>query len=363
MNRRVCLGTLAGLALIPASRAASPESTDGPASRELRQIIKADQDDRKNWAAHTPSEREAVEGRDAARFARVQALLHENKLITGEDYDNAALVFQHGQTADDALVAHELSLIAAMKGAFSNLPALAEDRFLLRVGRKQRFGAQGTADGKSIQPTDEDGPTAVTDALRADMFVPPLAASKKNGPAALMTATNALMARQKERRDPKWLAQAAKRSESAELKRLATLRQHRAPKTSDLWTRVLELYRADALATPDDYYYAAIVIGDRYSAETLLLAHELAVVAAMRGHKEAPALAARKLDYFLVHISQPQRYGTVILPRADGAREPGRIENVAASVTDAIRVQLGVPSLAARQKEAASRSGPPVASF
>lgn len=326
MNRRVCLGTLAGLALIPASRAASPESTDGPASRELRQIIKADQDDRKNWAAHTPSEREAVATRDAARFARVQMLLRENKLVTGEDYDNAALVFQHGQTADDALVAHELSLIAAMKGAFSNLPALAEDRFLLRVGRKQRFGAQGTADGKSIQPTDEDGPTAVTDALRADMFVPPLAASKKNGPAALSTSIKALMARQKERRDPKWLAEAAKRPESAELKRLALVKGQ--PGASE---RALEIYRADGLAAPDDFYHAALLIAEQRSPlAALLLAHELVVVASMRGHTAAPRLAAQTLDRFLVSIKQPPRYGF-----------EGRAELLAPSATKAVRAELG----------------------
>src|SRR5688500_293761 len=63
-----------------------------PDNLELQEIYKADQADRTSgqidWIV--------VSKRDSARMARVYELLESNKVVTGKDYYNAAMVFQHG---------------------------------------------------------------------------------------------------------------------------------------------------------------------------------------------------------------------------------------------------------------------------
>src|SRR5690349_20827885 len=81
---------------------------DGPASEELRSIAKADQADRQFSKPPTPEEWKPIAERDRQRKARVLALLNQNRLVSAGDYDNAALVFQHGELPDDFLAAHEL---------------------------------------------------------------------------------------------------------------------------------------------------------------------------------------------------------------------------------------------------------------
>jgi hypothetical protein len=325
---------VAGAALMMAPcLTARAQEPDGPASAELRAIVKADQDARKWWMEKRPAtEAETKElAKDPERLARVKELLAQDKIVTREDFDNAALLFQHGATPDDYLIAHELAMVVALKrdaGNIDNMLVLSEDRFLGSIGRPQRFGSQGVNGAKpgevQIQPTDESGDYAVTDALRADLFMAPLAASKAKGPMALMDHIDALGKRLKERYDPQWQAEAAKRPESAGL---ALLASGNIVPTEDGVKSVLELYRADKLATPDDYRNAADVLArsaqgrsGEDAARRLLLAHELAEVAALRGQKAAPRLWAATWDRFLFAIGQAPRYGTVAgaRPRASG---------------------------------------------
>ena len=312
---------------------------DGPATAELRRIHHADQAVRqKDWSKLTEAEAEQIDKDDTKRLTRVRELLKNGQIVTAEDFDIAALIFQHGRTPDDYLTAHEMALIHMLKGnrVASNMFALSEDRFLQNIGRRQRFNSQAGfgPDGKLVtQPVQEDG-DGVTDALRADLFQMTLADYKTTGIRMTDAAREAITRRAKERLEPKWLEQGAKSAESAELKRLAE-----KPDVAGL-QRALELYRADLLRTPEDYLNTARLLlaagamnssGDQ-SADRFLLAHELAAVAAIRSKKpEAMQVQADALDRFLETVRFGQRYGAYTSPA-------GPI----APVTSSVRAAMGL---------------------
>ena len=145
---------------------------------ELARMFQEDQDDRKpglhgiDWAKLKP--------RDDARLARTRELYASGALRTGADWFHAALILQHSSEADDYLLAHEMSVAAVAQGHKDArwLVAASEDRFLMKIGRKQRFGTQ-------YEPGDDPGrfrlaPTEphVTDALREAIGIPSLAEAK-----------------------------------------------------------------------------------------------------------------------------------------------------------------------------------------
>ena len=133
--------------------------------------------------------------RDIARRKQVAALLHDGKLQTAEDFFYAALVFQHGSTADDYLLAHVLAMDALAKGDTGGreLAALTLDRYLQAAGKKQVFGTQFSdarysfslqhpddknlseelkaipASKQTLEPYDQK---LLPDSLRADFCVP-----------------------------------------------------------------------------------------------------------------------------------------------------------------------------------------------
>jgi len=138
---------------------------------ELQAIVAADQADRQpavgaiNWADVTP--------RDAARRTRVLQLIAEDRLRTSKDFEQAALVFQHGDTSDDILLAHVLAVTALGLGNPRSdgrrMAAITLDRYLTRSGHAQIFGTQfNTTDvadsGKwTMDPYNE---TLLSDTLR-----------------------------------------------------------------------------------------------------------------------------------------------------------------------------------------------------
>jgi tetratricopeptide (TPR) repeat protein len=137
---------------------------------ELTILCDEDQADRKvengksiDWGVVAP--------RDAKRLARVKALYLDGKFSSAADFFHAALVLQHGVSPEDYLLAHEFAVVAIRKGypnsAAAWLAAASEDRFLQRIGRKQRVGTQLS------DPIVVDG--CVTDRLRAELSVPSLA--------------------------------------------------------------------------------------------------------------------------------------------------------------------------------------------
>jgi hypothetical protein len=115
-------------------------------------------------------------------------------------------------------------------------------------------------------------------------------------------------------------------------------------------SRVKDLYKAGALRTGKDYHRAAMVLQHAQQPDDFLLAHEFCVAALAKGEHEARWLAAATEDRFLMNIRHPQRFGTQYRSTDNG---PVRLYEVSPGVTDSLRAELGVPTLAeARKREA-----------
>jgi hypothetical protein len=113
-------------------------------SEELRELFEADQADR--FGDRMPAD---VTERDRARRRRVAELLEAEEAQTADDFFHAAMVFQHGVVVEDYWRAHELALRSAELGHRSGrwLAEAAYDRWLLRQGRRQRYGTYHTTRG------------------------------------------------------------------------------------------------------------------------------------------------------------------------------------------------------------------------
>jgi hypothetical protein len=155
---------------------ASASSSDNP---ELSRLYDEDQADRK------PGEGKAIDWsvvgpRDQRRESRVTDLYKAGALHTGKDYHRAAMVLQHAHRPDDYLLAHEFCVAALAKDEREArwLAAATEDRFLMNIGRPQRFGTQYRSSGNEPVRLYEVSP-GVTDSLRAEFGVPSLAEARK----------------------------------------------------------------------------------------------------------------------------------------------------------------------------------------
>lgn len=277
-------------------------------SEELRRLAAEDQADRAQWLSLSVDERLAVQARDTDRRRRVAELIDENDLATAEDFDAAALIFQHGTSSDDFEVARELALMAFRMGRPTSLVALAEDRFLVHINRPQRFGSQFSVTGGgpvTMNRVDTGTRASVTDALRLDQLQPPLEILRKQSTDAVAASMDTILARLKERTDNAWQIKALTSPESLELSALAKGRS-----TQTARARVLELYALDKLGAPLDYINAAKVLTESSEPPSRLLANELAAVAFVRGHPDAGPLFALTWDRFLGGIGRPTRYGT-----------------------------------------------------
>lgn len=132
------------------------------ASAELQKIELEDQADRKgqmdqiDWKKVTP--------RDLQRRIRVAELFAAGCFKDAKDFANAALVYQHGDTADHAFQAFVWAKRAIQLGDSSqkSLMAVALDRYLVRSGQKELFASQASkGPGEScwcLEPVEESFP-------------------------------------------------------------------------------------------------------------------------------------------------------------------------------------------------------------
>ena len=156
-------------------------------NNEAARLYAEDQSDRQ------PSDGKPIDGsvvgpRDELRRKRVMELYTAGELKTGIDYFHAAMIFQHGGKPEDYLLSHELSVAAVFMNGRERaswlptakwLAAASHDRFLVSIGRGQRFGTQLTkvADGPWILDKIDEG---VSDELRKAWNVPSLAKAKES---------------------------------------------------------------------------------------------------------------------------------------------------------------------------------------
>ncbi|MEO8698751.1 MAG: hypothetical protein ABI867_01875 [Kofleriaceae bacterium] len=143
---------------------------------ELHQIVSEDQKAR--TGDFMSGDIQEFAARDAARLVRVKAIIAAGGAKVSDDYYNAALVAQHGETPDDYRMARTLALKAVELDPENRealwLAAAATDRELVNLGKPQRFGTQSMAGDDHIfkmRPVDP----AVSDAERARWNVRSLA--------------------------------------------------------------------------------------------------------------------------------------------------------------------------------------------
>jgi hypothetical protein len=101
------------------------------------------------------------------------------------------------------------------------------------------------------------------------------------------------------------------------------------------------------LHTGEDFKRAAFVFQHGNTPEDFLLAHTLAMVAMADGDADALWIASATLDRYLHSIGKPQVYGTQFGPDASATQEPYNSD----LISDALRHQLAVPSLAEQRKQ------------
>ena len=111
---------------------------------------------------------------DASRREATKKLLSSEALHTGKDFEEAAFVFQHGDSPSDYLLAHTLAMIAVAKGDEGAIwiATATLDRYLQKVGQKQIYGTQylsNAKDGWTQEPYDRE---LVSDSLRQKLHVP-----------------------------------------------------------------------------------------------------------------------------------------------------------------------------------------------
>lgn len=144
-------------------------------SPEMQRIFEEDQKVRQpgikiDWAAVSKS--------DAERREATRKLLNDGKLHTGEDFERAAFLFQHGSVANDYLLAHILAMIAVKKGQDSALwiSSATLDRYLHSIHQPQIFGTQYLT--RPNEPTTQDpyDRALISDALRRQLGIPSQAA-------------------------------------------------------------------------------------------------------------------------------------------------------------------------------------------
>ena len=87
------------------------------------------------------------------------------------------MLFQHGLSSEDYKIAFELTNEAVKQGNEDAkwLSAAAEDRYLLSINKKQKWGTQFKGDGRGgweQSPMDSDEESGVTDVMRKSKNIP-----------------------------------------------------------------------------------------------------------------------------------------------------------------------------------------------
>ena len=120
---------------------------------ELSRLVADDQSARRAGKAET--DWESIRVADATRRSKVRRMLSEGSIKAPIDYENAALILQHGDTTEDFRLAHSMATTAVAlepERRFARwLQAATWDRLLISLGRLQWYGTQ-----RRVNPDDGD---------------------------------------------------------------------------------------------------------------------------------------------------------------------------------------------------------------
>ena len=193
--RGLCLTIILGLLAFTAGfnmRATDQKSgSSGQDSASLKRMFQEDQADRDvDYEKMTEQERlewrKRVRARDDQRHKEVMDMVKRGELHTGADFEEAAVIFQHGLDRDDYLLAHTLAVISVAKGRSRSrwLVAASLDRYLHKMNQQQIYGTESlpnkdsskTADKWTLDPYNR---FLISDSLRAELCVPDMAQQQR----------------------------------------------------------------------------------------------------------------------------------------------------------------------------------------
>jgi len=154
----------------------------------LRRMFQEDQADRNvDDDAMTEQQRsewrKRLRTRDDQRHKEVMDLVKRGELHSGADFEEAAVIFQHGLDPDDYLLAHTLAVIAVAKGRSQSrwLVAATLDRYLHKMKQQQIYGTESLGTPYKSGPKtayhwtqDPYNRVLIPDRLRAELCVPDL---------------------------------------------------------------------------------------------------------------------------------------------------------------------------------------------
>jgi len=153
---------------------------------EVHRLFLADQAAREKFKAHpsaSVSEADVKEltDTDKQRRDRMRQIIDAAGLKTGEDYHDAAFIFQHGDAPEDYLLAHILAMAGVAKGNRESrwIAAATLDRYLQSIKQKQVFGTQYFQSGASPYTQDPYDKKLLTEDLRQTFCVKSQAEQEK----------------------------------------------------------------------------------------------------------------------------------------------------------------------------------------
>jgi len=143
---------------------------------ELLTLYEQDQADRRA-ASYDDIDWSVVAPRDEQRRNRVSEIIAAGEAKAADDYYHAAMVLQHGSEPEHFRTAHEWALRAVELDPDHDrakwLAAATEDRYLMNLGKPQKYGTQFRKEGDGRWALYQVDPS-ITDAERAEWNVPPL---------------------------------------------------------------------------------------------------------------------------------------------------------------------------------------------
>lgn len=144
-------------------------------NKELIELYEEDQKDRFEKLYETDPK--LFSERDTRRLSRAKEIYLKKDELTPERLCDLAMLFQHGLDSEDYKKAFELTNKATQLGYEDAkwLSAASEDRHLLSIGKKQKWGTQFKGNGEGgweQSPMYSDDQSRVTDEMRKEMGVP-----------------------------------------------------------------------------------------------------------------------------------------------------------------------------------------------
>ncbi|RVU43064.1 hypothetical protein [Rubrivivax rivuli] len=143
-------------------------------NQRLSQLVAADQEVRRSGI--TPEGWAAAAKADAERRVEVLAMLKQGSIRTSLDYENAALIMQHGTQPNDYRLAHALATVAATLKPDSRfarwLQTATWDRLLHSLGKPQWYGTQKQRDPASGQFRELPNEPDISDEHRQNLNEP-----------------------------------------------------------------------------------------------------------------------------------------------------------------------------------------------